>query len=51
MDQIISQSNQPLEIGDLEVNMAPAGGSDAVGGVLCAAGRAIVIIYTLTREK
>jgi hypothetical protein len=44
-------NDETSDIGDLETLVAPAGGSDAVGGVLCAAGRAIIIIYTTSRER
>ena len=39
-----------MDVGDLDIQVAPAGGSDAVGGVVCAAVRAIIIIYTVSRE-
>jgi hypothetical protein len=37
-------------IGDLETVVCPAGGSDAVGGIPCAAVRALIIIYTMLRD-
>ena len=53
MQQDITSKNieSGFDVGDLEVTVAPAGGSDAVGGIVCAAGRAIIIIYTLSRER
>jgi ribosome-interacting GTPase 1 len=40
-----------LQIDDLPSLVAPAGGSDAVGGAICAAVRAVVLIVTVSQPK
>jgi hypothetical protein len=47
----VKETWKGLDLEDLATSVAPAGGSDAVGGVACAIGRAIVIIVTMPKSN
>lgn len=46
----LKKEGAPLEVDELDTLVAPSGGSDAVGGQVCAGVRAIILILTAMRK-
>lgn len=49
LEEVNEMGSMGLDVDELATSVAPAGGSDAVGGALCVIARQVIII--LTRPK